>query len=199
MPLTEWAAMARDACQLWTAPCIASSSAGSPAADEASAAVVRRPDSSCSVVAMSDWRTPASVSPVVCTSMRMGFGYPVIRSVCRILGSAREPGGRPKPPSRSVSLRVEQLAQLVRLRHRAAAGEVLADVRRGAPVDGLPALEQRDAVRLPAGEHHVRAEGLAHDPLQRLAPVADDRHLALVGEREVDRLEQVAERARVLR
>src|SRR4051812_23789132 len=53
---------------------------------------------------MSDWRTPASVSPVVCTSMRMGCGYPVIRSVCRILGSAREPGGRPQPPSRSVSL-----------------------------------------------------------------------------------------------
>src|SRR3954465_8565827 len=53
---------------------------------------------------MSDWRTPASDSAAVCTSMRMGCGYPVIRSVCRILGSAREPGGRPEPPSRSVSL-----------------------------------------------------------------------------------------------
>src|SRR3954447_15131960 len=92
---------------------------------------------------------------------------------------------------------VEQRAQLVRLRDRAPAREALAHVGGRPAVDRVAALQQRHAVGA-AGEHDVGPERLADDLLERGAVVADERHLAHVGEQEVDHLQQVAERGRML-
>src|SRR3954454_13209189 len=83
-------------------------------------------------------------------------------------------------------------------RHRPLTREALAHVGGGAAADGLAALEQRNAVRVAAGEHHVGAEAAAHDALERLAIGPDQRHLAHRGDVEVDRLQEMAERLRML-
>src|SRR5439155_1849670 len=91
-----------------------------------------------------------------------------------------------------------QRLELLRLGYRPFAGKTLADVCRGVAVDGRAALEQRHAVPRAAREHEVRAEAAAHDPLERRDVLSDERHLLDRREVEVERLEQVRERLRVL-
>src|SRR5215213_7299883 len=93
---------------------------------------------------------------------------------------------------------VEQRGELVGLGHGPPAREALADVRGGAPVDGLTAREQRHPVGLAAGQHDPRAVGRAHHALERCEVLAHERDLAHGGDGEVDRLEQVPERGGVL-
>src|SRR5512132_295464 len=93
----------------------------------------------------------------------------------------------------------QQRFELVRLGHRPPAHEALADIGGGAAVDRLAPLEQRHAVGVAARQHDVRAEARAHDALERAAVGPHQRDLADGGDVEVDRLQQVAERGRVLR
>ena len=115
----------------------------------------------------------------------------------------RGAGGEGEDPGLTASATDRGSSSASGVGDRAAAGEALADVGGGAAVDRRAALEQRHgAVALPgaAGEHEVRAKPRAHDAAP--APpsvVADQRDLPDGREVEVERLQQVAERGRVLR
>ena len=101
------------------------------------------------------------------------------------------------------ALSLQQRPERGRVADRRLAGEVLADVGGRAAVERRAMLEQPDGgARLllrGRGEHDVRPVALAHDVEQRFQVVADERDLAHVGGVEVDRAEQVAERAREAR
>src|SRR4051794_33678120 len=89
-------------------------------------------------------------------------------------------------------LRREGRLELIGRRDRKLAGEVLADVGGGSPVDGLAALEQRHRP-VSAGQHDVRVVRAADDAgelAQILARECDLAHRAL---QEVHRAQQVTE------
>src|SRR5829696_9710193 len=92
----------------------------------------------------------------------------------------------------------EQRGELCRLGDRPQAGEALAHVGGRAAVDRLAAGEQRDAVFRAAGEDEMWPELAAYDALERPRVRADDRNLLDRREVEVERLQQVRERRRVL-
>src|SRR5215207_9063574 len=93
----------------------------------------------------------------------------------------------------------EQRGELCRLGDRPQAGEALAHVGGRAAVDRLAAGEQRDAVFRAAGEDEMWPELAAYDALERPRVRADDRDLLDRREVEIERLQQVRERRRVLR
>ena len=85
------------------------------------------------------------------------------------LGARALPTGAVDPRSVGARLGSSQRGrERVGLGDRGLAGEVLTHVRGGAPVHGRTALEQRDVVTRPAGQHHVRRVRAAHDARQRL-------------------------------
>src|SRR3954470_23592692 len=155
--------------------------------------------------ASSIWRSQVSSGPAP-PWMRRTAGPDPNRSTA--ICSKTDISGRTVPARRW--LRIEGVGELAGLRHRSAAGEVLADVRRRATLDGGALAEQLGPVASlrAAGEDYVRSVGRAHDTCQlpqggmvgRAVAVrgCDQGDLADGGEVEVDCLEQMPERVGVL-